>query len=197
MPAVQNEANRSGRARQWARGGKSAPPASPGPNMRNEANLARTDRNGHAPLGLSVRNKANSSGAARKASTLRERSYGQFSIHEVPVKRSQFTRTDGDGARDARPAACPLEPASQSCKTNPIWPGSRDAGLLEGGSCKTNPISAGQPEPQGPSVRNKANSSGRTARGRSEDLPWGRQAGRLSREGKGFARPHKAHVRKE
>jgi hypothetical protein len=62
------------------------------------------------------------------------------------------------GRRTGRPpCGLPLGPARQSCKTNPIWPGPREAGPLEGGSCKTNPIPAGQPEPQGPSVRNKAN----------------------------------------
>jgi hypothetical protein len=134
----------AGGAQQWARGGKSAPPVSPGPNMRNEANLARTDRNGHAPLGLSVRNKANSSGAARKASAVRQRSYGQFAIHEVPAKQSQFTRIDGEG--HGTPARRPAlsDPRVNCAKRTQFAAGPGGTGPqgrgTRGQSCETNPI---------------------------------------------------------
>jgi hypothetical protein len=119
------------------------------------------------------------------------------------------------GPRDARPAACPLGPTGQLCKTNPIrgragWDGAagtwdtgtivRNEPNLEDEMCKTNSIWPGRGEaapPGGRIVQNEPNFGDMIYRSRSDDLPLCDRSGRLSREGKGYAGPHKTHVRKE
>jgi hypothetical protein len=66
----------------------------------NKANSPQADRNGRGParshiplpLGQNVRNKANSSGAARGTSVLWKRSYGALDTHKASTKQSQFPR---------------------------------------------------------------------------------------------------------
>jgi hypothetical protein len=80
-----------------------------------------------APLGQSVRNKANSSRAKGRASTLWKKSYDEFDTQKASAKQSQFPHGQ-EWARAGKTAECRR------------WDKSRE----------TKPICAGSGEDQGP-----------------------------------------------
>jgi hypothetical protein len=86
-----------------------------GPVVRNKANLPSAGRNRRgparspAPLGQSVRNKANSTGATRRTSALWKKGYDELGVQKALAKQSQFPGRDGWPARPRfYPARVPL-----------------------------------------------------------------------------------------
>jgi hypothetical protein len=125
-----------------------------GTNAQNEPNF-HGGRSRHAePV---VRNKANSSQAARRASPLWKGSYGELDIQDASAKQSQFPR--GQEGRGLESLAVPVARQSvrneanfgrdQMCKTKPICPR----------ACRKGPGSASLLVPRaGGNVQNEANS---------------------------------------
>jgi hypothetical protein len=126
---------------------------SPGPGVRNKANLPYPDGKGRGPAGPNVlpplsrilRNKANSGRERARASVLWKKGYDELGPPEASAKQSQFP--DGqEGARAGKAGDGPS--GDQLCETKPI---SGRAAMGQGRqacpchrwdlSCETKPIS--------------------------------------------------------
>jgi hypothetical protein len=116
---------------------------------RNGQGPARSPR--PPPLGQSVRNKANSSGATRRARTLWEKSYDAFDTPTASAKQSQFphrqrwarlgkaARAAGETHRAEQSQLAPHRPEKDAGRQG------RRCGRRWGRACETKPISGIRP----------------------------------------------------